>query len=58
MSTIRRAWVAAAVASVYLIALAAATGSLLVTGDAHLLELADRAPIHTPVEFVDMLALP
>ena len=42
----------------YLIALAAATGSLLVTGDAHLLELADRAPIHTPVEFVDMLALP
>lgn len=41
----------------YLIALAAATGALLVTGDGHLLELADRAPIHTPTELVDMLAL-
>lgn len=39
----------------YLIALAAATGSLLVTGDGHLLELADRAPIHTPAELVDMI---
>ena len=42
----------------YLIALAAASGSLLVTGDAHLLELADRAPIHTPAELVDLFALP
>ena len=40
----------------YLIALAASTGSLLVTGDGHLLELADRAPIHTPAELVDMIA--
>lgn len=42
----------------YLIALAASTGSMLVTGDVHLLELAERAPIHTPAELVDMLTLP
>lgn len=40
----------------YLIALAAFTGSLLVSGDGHLLELADRAPIHTPAELVDMIS--
>lgn len=39
----------------YLIALAAASDALLVSGDGHLLELADRAPIHTPAEFADML---
>lgn len=39
----------------YLIALAASTGSLLVTGDGHLLELADRAPIHTPAELLDII---
>lgn len=42
----------------YLISLAASTGSLLVTGDGHLLELAERAPIHTPVELMDMIAAP
>lgn len=39
----------------YLIALAASTGAMLVSGDGHLLELADRAPIHAPSEFVEML---
>lgn len=39
----------------YLIALAASTGAILVTGDGHLLELADRAPIHAPSEFAEML---
>jgi len=39
----------------YLIALAASTGALLVSGDGHLLELADRAPIHAPSEFAEML---
>lgn len=39
----------------YLIAVAAASGSMLVTGDAHLLELADRAPVHTPREFLELI---
>jgi putative PIN family toxin of toxin-antitoxin system len=39
----------------YLIGLAAASDALLVSGDGHLLELADRAPIHTPAEFADMI---
>jgi predicted nucleic acid-binding protein len=39
----------------YLIGLAAASDALLVSGDEHLLELADRAPIHTPAEFADMI---
>lgn len=39
----------------YLIALAASAEALLVTGDGHLLELADQAPIHTPAEFADRL---
>jgi len=41
----------------YLIGLAAASDALLVSGDGHLLKLADRAPIHTPAEFADMLTL-
>jgi uncharacterized protein len=40
----------------YLIALASSAGAMLVTGDAHLIELADRAPIHAPVEFLELLA--
>jgi putative PIN family toxin of toxin-antitoxin system len=39
----------------YLLALASSAGALLVTGDGALLELADRAPIHTPAEFLDMI---
>jgi uncharacterized protein len=39
----------------YLIALAASTGAILVSGDGHLLELADRAPIHAPRELAEML---
>jgi uncharacterized protein len=39
----------------YLIALAASTGAILVSGDGHLLEFADRAPIHAPSEFAEML---
>lgn len=39
----------------YLLALAASTNAMLVTGDAHLLELAQVAPIHTPAEFADLL---
>lgn len=41
----------------YLVALAASSGAILVSGDGHLLELADRAPIHTPAEFADVLGL-
>jgi putative PIN family toxin of toxin-antitoxin system len=36
----------------YLIALAAASGSLIVTGDQHLLELRDRLPVMSPSEFL------
>jgi hypothetical protein len=36
----------------------AAAGALLVSGDGHLLALADRAPIHTPAEFADLLERP
>jgi len=39
----------------YLIALAAAQGALLVSGDDHLLGLASRLPIHSPAEFLDLL---
>lgn len=39
----------------YFVALAAASGSMLVTGDVHLLELADRAPVHTPREFLELI---
>ena len=39
----------------YLLALAAAERALLVSGDRHLLSLADRFPIHTVAEFLGML---
>lgn len=39
----------------YLLALASHVQALLVSGDAHLLELADRAPILTPRELLDRL---
>ena len=39
----------------YLLVLASSAGAMIVTGDGALLELADRAPIHTPAEFLDMI---
>ena len=39
----------------YLLALAAVSRALLVTGDGDLLELADELPIHTPASFVALL---
>jgi len=39
----------------YLIALAAATRSVIVSGDHHLLDLADRLPIHSPAAFWKLL---
>ena len=39
----------------YLIALAGTTQSLLVSGDRHLLELADELPIQTARAFLDLL---
>jgi predicted nucleic acid-binding protein len=39
----------------YLIALAAAERAALVSGDKHLLALADRIPVYSPREFVDLL---
>lgn len=39
----------------YLLALAAAEHALLVTGDAYLLELDERLPIHTPRSFLASL---
>ena len=39
----------------YLLALASSAGAMIVTGDGALLELANRAPIHTPAEFLDMI---
>lgn len=39
----------------YLIALASAARALLVSGDTHLLELAKRAPIESPREFLNRL---
>jgi putative PIN family toxin of toxin-antitoxin system len=39
----------------YLLVIASSAGALLVSGDGALLELADRAPIHTPAEFLDMI---
>ena len=41
----------------YLLALAAGAHALFITGDGRLLELADRAPIHTPAELVDLIDL-
>ena len=40
----------------YLIALAAETGALLVSGDRHLLGLAERIPVCSPAELVRRLA--
>lgn len=39
----------------YLIALAAATRSVVVSGDHHLVDLADRLPIHSPAGFWKLL---
>jgi putative PIN family toxin of toxin-antitoxin system len=39
----------------YLLALAASTGAYLVSGDAHLLALADRLPVRTPAAFLEAL---
>jgi predicted nucleic acid-binding protein len=39
----------------YLLALAASTGALLVTGDDDLLELGGEPPIHTPRSFAALL---
>ncbi|MGI8438670.1 MAG: putative toxin-antitoxin system toxin component, PIN family [Thermoleophilaceae bacterium] len=39
----------------HLIALAAAERAALVSGDKHLLALADRIPVYSPREFVDLL---
>lgn len=37
----------------FVIALAAAAGAVIVSGDVHLLDLADRIPVVTPSEFCD-----
>jgi putative PIN family toxin of toxin-antitoxin system len=42
----------------YLIALAASRLAILVSGDKHLLELADEIPIFTPAAFLDLLSTP
>ncbi len=39
----------------YLIALAADAQAVIVTGDAHLLELGDELPVHSPAAFLDVL---
>ncbi|MHB2029038.1 MAG: putative toxin-antitoxin system toxin component, PIN family [Acidimicrobiales bacterium] len=39
----------------YLIALAAAARSVIVSGDHHLLDLADRLPVHSPAAFLELL---
>lgn len=39
----------------YLLALAEALGALLVSGDRHLLKLADRLPVVSPRQFLDSL---
>jgi uncharacterized protein len=40
----------------YLLALAAAERAMLVSGDDHLLSLADRAPVCAPARFLELLA--
>jgi hypothetical protein len=40
----------------YLLALAEVAGAMVVSGDQHLLELADRFPVRTPREFLGILA--
>jgi len=39
----------------YLIALATTTRSVVVSGDQHLLDLADRIPVHSPATFLELL---
>ena len=41
----------------YLIALAEAAGAVIVSGDRHLLDLADEMPIYSPRAFLEFLAL-
>ena len=40
----------------YLIALAAATRSVILSGDHHLLDLAGRLPVYSPAAFLELLA--
>ena len=42
----------------YLIALAAAHGAMLVSGDEHLLGLAEEIPVYSAAEFLDLVADP
>lgn len=42
----------------YLIALASASRSVLVSGDSDLLGLADQIPVRSPKEFLDMIRIP
>ena len=42
----------------YLLALASSERAILVSGDAHLTNLADRAPVRTPAEFMATLDAP
>jgi uncharacterized protein len=42
----------------YLIALAASERAILVSGDKHLLDLADEIPVFSPRQFLDLLAAP
>jgi uncharacterized protein len=42
----------------YLIALAASRVAILVSGDKHLLGLADEIPVFTPATFLDLLSTP
>ena len=39
----------------YLIALGASTGAVIVSGDQHLLGLADKIPVHSPADFLPCL---
>jgi putative PIN family toxin of toxin-antitoxin system len=39
----------------YLIALAAAQGAVIVSGDAHLLQLVGKIPVHSPADFLDSI---
>ena len=39
----------------YLIALGASAGAVIVSGDQHLLGLADKIPVHSPADFLTLL---